>query len=108
MHERIYHCRFVDLEDIIDGFTADENVRGNRLIQVQIIRSYGTFCDVKMLFLHVDEFLDQKVVVLKIESFVFKECRIEETIEEFNEYKLQFRYDRDFRVRNFVILCFER
>jgi len=112
MFEWIWHIRYEDIDSFVNGTTRDENVYGFRLVKVEIARRYGEYCDLKMHFVYVNEYRKQKLAVLRTENLDDDEvyAEIVKTIESFKEqdYTLQFRYDKEFRKRKFVVLCFEK
>ena len=59
-----------------------------------------------------NEYHKQKLAVLRTENLDDDEVYTEivKTIESFKDqdYTLQFRYDKEFRKRKFVVLCFEK
>ncbi len=112
MFEWIWHIRYEDIDSFVNGTTRDENDCGFRLVKVEISRRYGEYCDLKMHFVYVNEYRKQKLAVLRTENLDNDEvyAEIVKTIESFKDqdYTLQFRYDKEFRKRKFVVLCFEK
>ena len=112
MFEWIWHIRYEDIDSFVNETTRDENVYGFRLVKVEIARRYGKCCDLKMQFVYNNEYCKQKLAVLRTENLDDDEVYTEivKTIESFKDqdYTLQFRYDKEFRKRKFVVLCFEK
>lgn len=110
--EVTWHTRYEDIDSIVNGCTRDQNIIRYRLVKVEIVRRHGEYCDLKMQFVYINEYHMQKLAVLRTEDFnkdeVYEE--IVKTIRSFEDqdYILQFQYDKDFRKRKFVVLCFEK
>ena len=112
MFQVSWHIRYEDIDSFVNETTRDENIYGYRLVKVEIARRYGECCDLKMQFVYNNEYCKQKLAVLRTENLDDDEVYTEivKTIESFKDqdYTLQFRYDKEFRKRKFVVLCFEK
>lgn len=112
MIERRQNCNYSDIETLVNTILSEENPKNHKLIRVDLSHYQDDVCMVKVYFVeeeHVEEQVDQKVVVIEIRPWQrISSSLVEEKAQKFPGYKIQSWNEEIEDFRRIVILCFEK
>ncbi len=110
MIEIVRSCQYLEINSMINNVLWEENQKCHKLIHVNIKHQYDDTCSVKFFFVQEDAAVDQKVVVISLETWEnFRESYVDENVKKLKKegYDIQFWQAETFSLKCFTVLCFE-